>query len=78
MICGKTFGKRLLERARNTREVDGLGSTEWLLTTFGRSYQRLRNITWRHYDHSFVCVWISASHTIKYSFAASRPFNLPL
>jgi hypothetical protein len=51
MICGKTFGKRQLERTRNTREVDGLGSTECLLTIFDSSCQRVRNIIWRHYDH---------------------------
>jgi hypothetical protein len=43
VICGKTFGKELLERARNTREVDGFCSTDYLLTIFGSSCQRVRN-----------------------------------
>jgi len=60
MICGKTFGKRLLEKTRNTREVDKLVSTECMLTIFGSSCQRVRNIIWRYYDHSFVCGYLQA------------------
>jgi hypothetical protein len=76
LICGKTFGKRQLERARNTREVDGLSSTECLLTIYGSSYQRVRNITWRHNDHSFVCGYLQGTKlNIRLRFQG--PSNFP-